>query len=147
MRIIDANRLKRLVDQEWFDCQEKALFFDEIDRTPTVDRINGFKHEHLVLIAELMQKEGIGPKEVVDLLQDAGRLARKILEVRNDIIEKRAAERNGKKSKLITRYEVLMNGVHVAFYRGYREAAVAADRLQKMHRDAVVEIEDASYYD
>ena len=50
-------------------------------------------------------------------------------------------------AKLITRYEVLMNGIHVAFYRGYREAAVAADRLQKMHRDAVVEIEDASYYD
>lgn len=50
-------------------------------------------------------------------------------------------------AKLITRYEVLMNGIHVAFYRGYREAAVAADRLQKMHRDAVVEIEDASFYD
>lgn len=50
-------------------------------------------------------------------------------------------------AKLITRYEVLMNGIHVAYYRGYREAAVAADRLQKMHRDAVVEIEDASYYD
>ena len=50
-------------------------------------------------------------------------------------------------AKLITRYEVLLNGIHVAFYRSFREASIAGDRLQKMHWDAVVEIEDASYYD
>lgn len=34
MRQIDA--LKRLVDDEWFDCREKSSFFDEIDRMPTI---------------------------------------------------------------------------------------------------------------
>lgn len=37
MRLIDAEALKQLVDEEWFDCQEKSSFFDEIDRTPTID--------------------------------------------------------------------------------------------------------------
>lgn len=39
MRTIYAEALKRLVDEEWFDCQEKSSFFDEIDRTPTVDLV------------------------------------------------------------------------------------------------------------
>ena len=37
MRPIYAETLKQLVDEEWFDCQEKSSFFDEIDRTPTID--------------------------------------------------------------------------------------------------------------
>lgn len=37
MRAIYAENLKQLVDEEWFDCQEKSSFFDEIDRTPTID--------------------------------------------------------------------------------------------------------------
>lgn len=39
MRLIDADALKRLVDEEWFDCQEKSSFFNEIDRTPTIDHV------------------------------------------------------------------------------------------------------------
>ena len=39
MRLIDADALKRLVDDEWFDCREKSSFFDEIDRTPTIDAV------------------------------------------------------------------------------------------------------------
>lgn len=39
MRTIYAEALKRLVDEEWFDCQEKSSFFDEIDRTPTIDAV------------------------------------------------------------------------------------------------------------
>lgn len=35
-RLIYADALKRLVDEEWFDCREKSSFFDEIDRTPTI---------------------------------------------------------------------------------------------------------------
>lgn len=37
MRLIDADSLKRLVEEEWFDCKEKSSFFDEIDRTPTIE--------------------------------------------------------------------------------------------------------------
>ena len=36
MRRIDADALKRLVGEEWFDCPEKSSFFDEIDRAPTI---------------------------------------------------------------------------------------------------------------
>lgn len=36
MRLIDADALKRLVDEEWFDCKEKSEFLDEINRTPTI---------------------------------------------------------------------------------------------------------------
>ena len=39
MRPIYAETLKQLVDEEWFDCQEKSSFFDEIDRTPTIDAV------------------------------------------------------------------------------------------------------------
>ena len=39
MRLIDADALRRLVDDEWFDCQEKSSFVDEIDRTPTIDPV------------------------------------------------------------------------------------------------------------
>lgn len=69
--------------------------------------------------------------------------------VRYAIIVLRGSREKGAKimAKLIIRYELLLNGIHVAFYRSYREASIAGDRLQKMHRDAVVEIEDASYYD
>lgn len=41
MRLIDADALKRLVDEEWFDCREKSSFFDEIDRTPTIEPKKG----------------------------------------------------------------------------------------------------------
>lgn len=39
MRLIYDDDLKRLVDEEWFDCREKSSFFDEIDRTPTIDAV------------------------------------------------------------------------------------------------------------
>ena len=40
MRLIDADALKRMVDEEgWFDCQEQSSFFNEIDRTPTIDPV------------------------------------------------------------------------------------------------------------
>lgn len=39
MRLIDADSLKRLVEEEWFDCKEKSSFFDEIDRTPTINAV------------------------------------------------------------------------------------------------------------
>lgn len=39
MRLIDADSLKRLVEEEWFDCTEKSSFFDEIDRTPTITAV------------------------------------------------------------------------------------------------------------
>lgn len=48
MRLIDAEALKQLVDEEWFDCQEKLSFFDEIDRTPTIDEYD--------VVAEYCQK-------------------------------------------------------------------------------------------
>lgn len=41
MRPIYAETLKQLVDEEWFDCQEKSSFFDEIDRTPTIEPRRG----------------------------------------------------------------------------------------------------------
>ena len=41
MRPIYAETLKQLVDEEWFDCQEKSSFFDEIDRTPTIEPKRG----------------------------------------------------------------------------------------------------------
>ena len=41
MRLIDADSLKRLVEEEWFDCKEKSSFFDEIDRTPTIEPKHG----------------------------------------------------------------------------------------------------------
>lgn len=39
MRLIYDDDLKRLVDEEWFDCREKSSFFHEIDRTPTIDAV------------------------------------------------------------------------------------------------------------
>ena len=46
MRLIDADALKRLVDEEeWFDCQEQSSFFTEIDKTPTIDPVKRGKWE------------------------------------------------------------------------------------------------------
>lgn len=39
MRTIYADALVELVDEEWFDCQEKSSFLNEIDRTPTIDAV------------------------------------------------------------------------------------------------------------
>ncbi len=95
---IEALGERPVVWNEWADeyslGQRNQYDADRlaIETAPTIDAIYGFKLDELALIATLMQKEGIEPKEVLTVLQDARRLVQMIVKEQSDILKRKVEE-------------------------------------------------------
>ena len=87
MRLIDADALKRLVDEEWFDCREKYSFFNEINRTPTIETVYGYQLKVLAYIAAVMAKKGVTAEEAVDIFKDMSSFVEMYREEQKEIFE------------------------------------------------------------
>ena len=85
MRLIDADALR----ENWLSLvghdYEPSSFVRSIDDAPTVEpTLYGYPIEHLVMIARVMAKEKCTPEMVVQMLQNAGEIAKM---VRDEILE------------------------------------------------------------
>ena len=88
MRLIDADALKRLVDDEWFDCREKSSFFDEIDRTPTIEpTLYGYNPNHLALIVHEMEEKGITAYKAAEIFADVSAVVQMVLDEQKKAID------------------------------------------------------------
>lgn len=88
MRLIDADAL---MEKVW-DADTRIGYVQVVDRgdieaAPTIDHTYGFPLEHLAFIARVMEKEGITPKKVAELLRDVGKISEMIVDVTQTIRE------------------------------------------------------------
>lgn len=82
-RYIDADKLIKDIEElpncynGFSDTYDKACIIGVIDEQSTVEpTLYGYNLRHLALIAEVLQKEGCSPEDVVNVLNDIGRVVK-----------------------------------------------------------------------
>lgn len=88
MRLIDADAL---MEKVW-NADTRIGYVQVVDRgdieaAPTIDHAYGFPLEHLAFIAGVMEKEGITPEKVSELLRDVGKISEMVVDVTQTIRE------------------------------------------------------------
>lgn len=81
---IDAINALHDKPNSWLDCAVEAVEA----LPPSQPTLYGYSIEHLAFIAKAMEKDGLSPEEVANLLRDTGYAVKLVIESLKEALEK-----------------------------------------------------------